>query len=854
MMQKSPPKIIKGMISLLIRSGNRSTLLGDLEEEYQYLYTERGKYKANSWYLKQLIIPLIDFIRASIFWRTVMFRNYLKIALRNIARHKAYSSINIGGLGVGLAGCILILLWVQDEVSYDGFHNNADSIYRVVLGDPKIGYNQYAAVTPVPLAPAAKEEIPEVIWAVRMVSRSTLLEYNTKRFDEKGLMVSQDFFQMFSFQLVKGNLQTALNDPFSIIITQSLAQKYFGDEDPIGKTFRENNVADFQITGVLKDIVDQSHLQFDFLMPFHLLENMGSNINNWDNISYYTYVQLRDGSDLNTVTQKMTQCVQSHFTRGELTCMLQPLKKIYLDKPGLFDISEHGNRQSLIIFIAAALFILIIACMNFMNLKTARSCTRATEVGLRKVVGADRWSLIRQFYSESFILTLLALLFAIVLVLLFLPAFNTLAQKNLSLSVFKNINLLLGLVGITFFTSLVAGSYPALFLSAFQPISIIRGFTRSKRGALLRKFLVISQFSLTAIVLIGMMVVRFQLNFLLNKDLGYDKEHLLSLRLRGDIRRQIETIKQELIQHPNILSVSATGELPTQLSSGGIAEWEGKSPDSEIHFKILWTDPDYLSTFKMTMSEGRFFSESLSNDKNNFVLNESAIRAMGIESPIGKQMSARGVEGTIIGVVNDFHFRSLHHSIEPLILINRPERFFRLCIRIDPENGDLHGLLGDLENLWNRFSPEFPFEYQFLDDRIATLYRSELQTQKLFQYFAWLTLIIACLGLFGLASFMAEQRTKEIGIRKVLGASLSGIIFLLTKNFAKWVLISNVIAWPAAYFFFNKWLQGFAYRTEIPLVTFLIAGGTTLIVALVTVSYQSLKAALIDPVKSLKVE
>lgn len=785
-----------------------------------------------------------------------MFKNYLKIALRNIRNHKGYSFINIFGLAVGMACCILILLWVQDELRYDRFHENADQIYRVALGDPVLGPDKSAAVTPIPLAPAAKEKIPEVILAARLTPRRTLLQYGDNRFDENGLMVSPDFLKMFSFQFIQGNVENALKDPFSIIITKSLAEKYFGDENPLGKVFRENNIADFEVTGVIEDVPHQSHLQFDFLMAFKLLEQMRVDLNSWDDISYYSYVLLDKKSDVHAVEDKLNSCLTPHFEGRQIRCFLQPLTDIYLHSNFLFDMGEHGNAQSVVIFGVVALFVLVIACINFMNLTTARSGNRAMEVGLRKVAGAHRNSLIRQFFGESFVLTFIALILTLVFVRLYLPAFNALAGKALSMNFVISRTVLLVMGGIVLLTGLISGSYPALYLSSFRPVIVLKGSMQSSRmSATFRKTLVVTQFTITIMVLIGMALVHEQFRYLRTKDLGYDKESILTMPMRGGMRRQYETVKQELLKNPAILSITATANLPTHLQSGTLVEdWEEKNIDEDVHFKILWVDPDYMTTFKMTMTEGRFFSDEFTDDQANFIINETGVKALGLASPLGKRLSARGQNGRIIGVVKDFHYRSLHHEVEPLMLVYRPARFYTLCIRMSPDFTDLPSLIQHLEKIWDRFSPQFPFEYQFLNQRLDSLYRSERRVRDLFNIFSLLTIMIACLGLLGLASFMAEQKTKEIGIRKVLGASVPNIVILLTKAFVKWALLANLIAWPVAYFAMDKWLQGFAYRINIGLWSFILSGAIALVIAFMTVSYQSIKAAVTNPVKSLRYE
>lgn len=848
-----PPKFAVWILNKLACTFEGTSLLGDFAEEYKKKAVEYSPFRAALWYWRQILISIPSFSKNSIYWSLIMFRNYLKIALRTFRKHKSYSFINIAGLAIGLTCSILMLLWVQDELSFDRFHSNAKEINRILL-DPLEAATTHEAVSPPVLAGKIKEEIPEVINAIRMTPHGRMLfTYQDKTFYEnQGLLADISFFDIFNFPFIQGNRATAFEDLRSIVISENLAVKYFGSENPIGKIISLNNSTDYTVTGVIQNIPANSHLQFNYVRSFELFSSSGRDLNSWGDVSFYTYVQLQKGSSIENVNLKLKAMIEKEDPNHNLY-YLQPLTRIHLHSKFNFDIGTHGNIMYVYIFIAASLFVLLIACINFMNLATARSGIRAKEIGMRKVVGAKKSDIIKQFYSESILSSLFALVLAVILVLLLLPVFNNLSGKELTFGLLENTQPLLGLLAIAVFTGLLSGSYPALFLSAFHPINILKGSLRSgTRGSLFRKILVVTQFSLTIILIIGTIVIYRQLSHIKDINLGYDKEQIVTLPLRGALNESIDTLKTAMLQNPDILQLTGTSSLPTFIGSGTSgAEWEGKDPETRIQMQINWVDTDYLDTFKMEMAEGRFFSKEFLTDESNIILNEAAIKAMGMESPIGKRFKWNG-ERQIIGVVRDFHYKSLHTEIEPLILIAEPGRLFYACMRINATN--IPATIKFMENTWKKFIPNFPFEYSFLDDRLDNLYRAEERMGQVFKYFTMLGMFIACLGLFGMASFTAEQRTKEIGIRKILGASVPNVVSLLSKEFTKLVLISNIIAWPVAYFVMNQWLRSFAYRTKIGIWIFLGSAVLALVIAFLTVSYQSTKAALTNPADALHYE
>lgn len=786
-----------------------------------------------------------------------MFKNYLKIAIRNILRHKFYSIINIMGLAVGMACCILILLWVQDEMSYDRFHENADGIYRVIQNINFADHSTSWAITQGPLGSSLKEDFPEIINATRMRYEDFLtLTYNDKTFDETGLIADGSILEMFSFSLIKGDSATALSDPHSIVLSEELAKKYFGDEDPIGKTITLNQKYDFKVTGVMGNIPRNSSDRPNLLIPFIFGREVGWTVDRWNNSFTQTFVQLKDDIPYHNVVQKISGYLFDKPTiEKDSRLNLQPLKKIHLYSNYDFD-KDHGDISYVIIFFFVAVFIFLIACINYMNLATARSANRAREVGVRRVVGAFKADIIRQFLGESILLSLLALFFAVLLVEFLLPIFNDLAEKELSVNIFGSLKITGGLLSISLIAGILSGSYPAIFLSAFQPVRIFSGTLQlGTKGSTFRKILIAVQFSLTIILMICTAIAFQQLRYTQNKKLGYDREFMFCIGIRGKVWEKVESVKNELLRHPNILKVTTCSALPDRgyNFSNSLWHWEGKDPDEETLFRGVYVGDDYFETFGMEIVEGRSFSNKFPTDVLEAVIvNEAAIKAMRMEAPIGKRLTKDGKQYKIVGVVKDYHFKSLHHKIEPLILLFRQKPGHILVAKIRP--GNTPKIISDIENIWKNFEPGYPVIYGFTDELLNDLYTSEKRIETLFRYFSILAIFIACLGLSGLASFTAEQRTKEIGIRKALGASVSGIILLLSKEFIKWIFVANIIAWPLAYFAMNRWLQNFAYRIDIGLGTFILAGVLAVAVALVTVGFQAIKAARANPVKALRYE
>jgi putative ABC transport system permease protein len=851
------PNLARWLLGRTISRDIRYSALGDFEEIYAATVADRGIPQAKLWLWIQVVKSLPLFIADTLYWQFQMLNNYLKVALRKMRRQKTFSVINMAGLAIGMAICILILLWIQDELSYDRFHENADNICRVVLNDQR--YGLVWPVISIPVAPALKDNFPEIIDSTRVSDFQGLVTREKKQFDEVGAYVDPSFFEIFSFPFVKGNPNTTLETPSSIVISQRMADKFFGTEDPLGKNLKLNNELNLVVTGVIENMPSNSHLNLDFLVPFGIFERHDRDPTNWGRFQIYSYVLLQENTRSTDIDPKLRGILQQHDVRDGLELELEPLTQIHL-----YASDGGGDIRYVYIFGIISFFILVIACINFMNLSTARSSMRTKEIGVRKVTGARRVDLIRQFLGESIFFSFVALALAIVLASLFLPAFNNLAGKQLSMNPQGNRNLILGFLGIVIFSGLLAGSYPALFLSSFQPVNILRSAlipTRfGSKKSTLRKALVVVQFTISVFLVIATLVIFKQLRFIQNINLGFQKDHIISIPLRGISVLQHHAFKSEVLWNQKIQGIAATSELPILIGKTRCGyNWEGKDPEKEFCMNEIYVDHDFIETMNMTIVKGRGFSKDFATDSEGaYVINEAAVDAMGIQSPIGKRFFApthSGMrEGPIIGVVKDFHFRPLHDEIGPLVMFIMPENYRYFCVRVQTNVSRISETIAFLENTWKKFVPNFPFSYRFLDMTFDSLYRSEKKTSQIFSCFTSLAIFISCLGLFGLVAQITEQRTKEIGIRKVMGASELDIALLLSRDFMKWVLTATAIAWPLAYFAMKKWLQNFAYRTSLGIEIFIAAVVLSFAIALATVSFQSIRAAITNPANSLRYE
>jgi putative ABC transport system permease protein len=795
-----------------------------------------------------------------------MLKNYVTIAIRNLLKYKVYSFINIFGLAVGIACCLFIFLFIQNELNYDKFHADGKRIYRLIRSSDENGERKGTPATSGPYAPSLQNDFPsdiEETMRVLHIGGGVLITLNNQSFMEKQCMfVDSTFFQFFSFPLEVGDPKTVLNAPNSMVLSRAAAKKYFGNADPIGKVLTMDGEDQFKVTGIMGPLPGNSHIVPDMLVPMSVFKNQEW-FNEWWNNSMSTYVRLSP-----KVTEKqfeaklpafMDKYMGEEFKKfgSKVVLALQPFENIYFDNETQFDQALHGDKKVVYIFTAIALFILVIACINFMNLSTARSMGRAKEVGLRKVMGAYKSHLISQFLSESIVLSFISLLLALGFVWLFKPAFNTFVEKELTIP-YGAFFITLVLLGIAVLVGLFAGTYPAFFLSSFQPIKVLKGrFKANPQSAWLRKGLVVVQFSISIILIIGTFIITRQMEFTQQKKLGYDKEHVVLVRINNDdIRTNKDRFKTILEQESDILSISAMSGEPGGFHDRFIVDIPEKK-EEKWQFRTVFTDFDYIKTLGMKVVAGRDFSKDFGTDTTQAaIINETAVKQLGWtnEEALGKDITITLREDAprkIVGIVQDFHFSSLKDKIDPMIIVVAKDNRV-MAVKI--KSGNPQQTLQKIEKAWLTVAPQYPFEFTFLDQVYENLYKSEQKQMAVFSVFASIAICIACLGLFGLAAFTAEQRTKEMSVRKVLGADVSNIVLLLSKDFVKLVLLAIVIASPVAWYAMTKWLEDFEYSVAIRPDTFLIAGICAIVIALLTVSYHAIKTAYTNPVKTLRNE
>lgn len=792
-----------------------------------------------------------------------MLKNYLLTAWRNMIRNKAFSLINIMGLALGLTCSLLIMLWVQDEKSVDGFHKNGKDLYQVYErnyfdGKVDAGYSTQGL-----LGEELKKQIPEIQFAsgfesVAAPGSESTFEAGEKIAKMNGMFAGADFFNMFSFRLLQGKANAAINEPGNIAISKKMAEYFFGSSDKaIGNSIRFENKDELKVTAVFENAPAKSSLQFDFLRSWSDFVKENDWVNNWGNTDPQTFIQLKPGADAAKVEAKIKDFIYRYAQKDKsfvTELALQPFADRYLHSTFKNGYIDGGRIEYVNLFSVIAVFILLIACINFMNLATARSSKRAKEVGIRKVVGALRSSLIGQFIGEAVMTTFISVVIAVMVSLLLLPAFNTLTGKQLSLPV-GELNFWIAIIVLLITTGVVAGSYPALFLSSLKPIRVLKGSLKfSWSATLFRRVLVVFQFALSAFLIVATIVVYKQMNYIQTKNLGYDRDNLLYIPIEGDLVKNYEVFKQKAIGNSNIINVSKMRNSPTAIyHHNNSISWPGKDPNLTVSFVDGVVGYDLVKTMNLQLQIGRDFSKDFATDSVGFLLNETAVKKIGFTDAVGQSIAWGGRKGKVIGVLKDFHFTSMHQSIEPLIMrLDEKWNWGAILVRI--KAGKTKEAIADLQKLGKELNPKFPFTYQFADLEFAKLYTSEAIVSKIANIFAFLAIFISCLGLFGLATFVAEQRTKEIGVRKVLGASAANIIALLSSNFLKPVAIAFVIAFPLAWYAMNNWLQDYAYRIKIEWWVFAISGMLTVCIALVTVGYQSIKAAIANPVKSLRTE
>lgn len=813
-----------------------------------------------------------------------MIKNYFQIAIRNILRHKGYSFINIAGLAAGIACCMLIMLYVQDELSYDRFNENIDRLYRLERKGVFQGKEFHVAATAHPTGPAFKNELPEILESVRIWPQELSVKtLDNRYFNERILFADPAIFTAFTFPLSEGSPEIALKEPQAIVLTEEMSKKYFNTGDAVGKVLSvqwdNETTIDFKVTGIMKKIPRNSHFRTDFFASYATLDKLiPGRLNTWLNNSNYTYFLLSKNQTARKLAQKFPALIEKYMGKDirqflgpnvdinrlfEFT--LRPVSEIHLYSNIEFEFEPAGSIDTVYIFSVIAFLVLLIACINFMNLSTARSALRAKEVGLRKTVGAHKHSLLTQFIGESVLLTFIAGIIALLLVQLLLPVYNAVTLKEMTNTYLTDPVSMILFIAIILLVGFAAGSYPAFYLTSFQPAKVLKGkFTtgNESRSQFLRKGLVVLQFTISIALIICTIVVMNQLHYIKNKNLGFKKEQVVVVPAIDDsLGNRVDAVKAELLKNPGVLKAGVTSRIPGSRSTSDRAFLrEGMDKGQSQVVRYFSIDTDFIPVLEIQMAAGRNFSKDFVTDKDGIILNEAAVKKFGWESPesaIGQgilipETTTTYTKFKIVGVVKDFHYKSLHQTIDPLILFLDPTNVAYVLVKI--KTGDIPATIGYLENKFKEFSPGFTPEYYFLDESFDNLYRSEERMQTIFKYFTLLAILISCLGLFGLISFTAQRRRKEVGIRKVLGATVSNIVLNLSREFVVLTLIANLIAWPLAFIAMNKWLQRFAYRTGIGISTFILSALIALAIALLTVSYQSIKAALANPTGSLKYE
>jgi ABC-type antimicrobial peptide transport system permease subunit len=786
-----------------------------------------------------------------------MLKNYLTIALRNIVRNKLFSTLNILGLAIGMGSAILIFLWVNDELKVDQFHEQGAQLYRVMENQQYTDGKLFTfSSTPGPMAPFIKDKYPEIERATRFSwPVNNLFTYGDKSFYDNGRYADQDFLDMFSFALVAGNKSIALKEKNSIVINETMAEKYFGKEEAIGKTIIMNTKDSYVVTAVVKNISKRSSISFTYLLPFQVFfEQNKSWLDQWGNNNIRTFIQLAKDVDLPAFQSKFKDEIKEHEKDSNVELFVQPYQEMYLY--GDFENGKQagGRIEYVRIFLVVAVFVLLIACINFMNLSTAQAGKRAKEVGLRKVAGAFPRQLFRQFMGESFVTVSIAALIALFLVALMIPSFNELTGKEIGVQLLDK-NIVYIVLGVIAATSLLAGSYPAFIISEFKPVQVLKGQLKSGTGAFMfRKVLVVTQFFLSILGIISTIVVYRQMNFMQNRDIGFDRDNVFYVWMDGDVNPKFDTFRERLLQSAGVESVTASTQLPIDIGNSTYGlQWEGMDPNSRILFSNLDVDFDFIQTMKMTMVEGRSFDRAVIADTINYIVNEVAAEKFGFKNgTAGQDLTMWERKGKIVGVVKNFNFGSLHSPIEPLVM--RVKGKYASCLLVRSKANQNEAAISSTERLWKEYAAGYPFKYSFLNQDWEGYYKSEQQRGKVFNAMSGMSIFISCLGLFGLSAFSAERRTKELGIRKVMGASVNGLVALMGKEFALLVLIASAIGCPLGWYLMNGWLQNYAYHVEVGWGTLTFAMLFCISIALFTVSYHAIRVAISNPAKAIRYE
>ncbi len=872
-----PPWLPSRLLSLIVNKDENYSVIGDFDEEFFERAEEYGTVKARLWYWGQMFrsFPLI--FKDSTIWGAAMLGNYIKIAYRNLLKSKGFSFINITGLALGMALSIMIYSYIENEISYDKFHENADRIYRARM-HAKLAESEFdLANSPAVLAETLVREFPEVEGTFRISHDMELFFRHGKEIikETKFFYADSNMASIFTLNLLQGDPATALTQPNCVIITREISEKYFGSENPINETLITNDGTEYRVTGVAEEYPVNSHFKFDFIASMSTIKSTLGPY--WLGNDVYTYVLIKEGADVKDLQEKLPQVVKAHagpqvkalmgvtFDEFEASgnffrIEVQALTDIHLT-PGLQNEFEAGgSNTNIYIFTIIGLVILLLGCINFVNLSTARTSIRTKEIGVRKVLGSQKIQLIKQFLTESVILSSISFLIALLIIAILYPFFIDLASRTIELNLWNNPVKLLIVFSGSVIIGFISGIYPSVMFSSFNTINVIKGRISQSTGmSRLRSILVVFQFSITIILVASTFIIYHQLDYIKNKDLGYNEEQVLVVQGISSLGDKTESFKNELLNNNNVINASVSRSLPGRNLSATVFKCEEHDINLNYAFALFPTDYDFVNTFGTRILEGRYFDKDYSTDSNSVVLNETAVKELGLTDPIGKQILHPSDEGgeynrfNIIGVMNDFHIETLHGKIHPVVfslIDNEDHEFLSLKLK----SSEVRESIGNIENIWAEFSPDKPFEYFFMDEDFDKYYKEDIKTGRLFTSFSLLAIFIACLGLLGLISYTAERRTKEIGIRKTLGASLPSILILLSRDFALWIIIANVIAIPVVYYFMTGWLEEFAFRITISPLTFVIAGVTTILIALFTAAYQTLKAALSNPVDSLRDE
>ena len=861
-----PPKVAEKLLAFLIPDDGWQTPLGDFSELHHQIYNSQGRIQAFLWYWGQLFRLSGAKAANQLYWGIVMFKNYFKITIRNMFRHKGQAFINIFGLSVGIACCILIVLWLNHERSFDRFNQSADRIYRVVKEYIREDGSRKSAVTPEPLAPSMMEAFPDIEAAVRISrNRNMLISRGETHFLEKEFhWADPSIFDIFSLQLSLGDAKTALQDPMSLVISERMRKKYFGSENPIGQLLTISDIAAFKISAVMVDMPVTSHLRMDFMAPFntYIKNKLPNFVGHWGGNSFYTYILLHDGIRAQSLEKKLPPFLLKYSNDPKYLdnqrYFLQPLTDIHLHSHMSGELSANVSISTLIIFSAISFFILFIACINYMNLATARANWRCREVGLKKVVGASRGQLIMQFWGESVFISMLSLAAGFFIVRLCLPVFNRFAEKQLTLTAGSISQMLPGLLLILLIVAALAGSYPSIYISSFKPVQVLRGtLGSSSKRTLLRNALVVMQFSISIILVIATLTVGNQLRYIQNKDMGYNREQIVILPIRdNNLKKNIQVFRQEIGKQASVINSATSTQLPNSVNASTYARWDNKKDERKIDIYVAEVDGNFTDLYGIEITRGRGFSDDFPADKNGaFIINEQAVKELGWDVPIGRQLYHWGGssrKGNVVGVFKDIHLESLHESIKPLYFYYNPDNVRWLSIKISAEN--VSQTLKVLQQTFDRFSPKYPFEFHFFDDLFNNAYKTEQKMSDIFAFFSMVTIFIACLGLFGLTAFVSEKRVKEVGIRKVLGATSTGIVVMLAREMNRWVVIANLLAWPVAYLLMKKWLANFAYRINIGIGIFVYSALVALTIGIMTVAFHAIKSARSNPADCLRYE